>query len=139
MTVTADAPPVPDPTGAHHLDGELAAPISDALDAARQWADWAAKQLDAWIRTDAACLNTGPDTPEAAQSLPKLFSTAFIQLAINQSRAYREIAAEERAAVQAGVLVGALPPNLLASRPPAAQFAQDEADAAVRAIEEAGG
>ena len=125
----------------HHIDGKLAdQPVIDALEAARLWADWAAGALRAWTASEDAYVDVEPDENKPK---PRLISTTFIELGLRQSRAYSAIAAEERAVIQAGIQVGALPlaafPSAAAQKPDGTlRFQLDEDEEAAQDAEVTG-
>lgn len=141
--MTTDTTPVEAPVhaGAHHLDGDLApSPAFAALDAARWWASWTDWALRNWTDSPEGYVDTNRDTDNAEDSEKeqdlRLVSTSLIERGQAQCRLWTAIAAEERATKQAGIVAGALPPNVLVSRPPDDQlpFPLEVAEAAIRQL-----
>jgi hypothetical protein len=137
MTATADAPAVPEPTGAHHLNGDLATPPAarvvdpelpqpgkeDDLSTAGRLADYALAKLHRYV--------DGSD----------VVSSHFIELAIRLGELYARLGGTQPVPVQEQQVSKAEAPPAAAAAEPSEPFGLEAAEAAVNeqlAVVEAG-
>lgn len=144
MTATTDAPTVPEPAGAHHLDGDIPAPDMsvqpDGLDLARSWAEWAAEKLSYWIDTE----SEGSLTPSTFIDLGLKLASVHAQIAaVEENRKHLRAVTDWRERELAGQqldrdLVRVLTPDrvseVLASPPTDDQFGLEESEAAIEQL-----